>query len=142
MKIIRYISVLVFSAVVMFASDSVISYFNASSNGDRIKVEWRTADETNVQKYELERSCKNGSYTRVSELEAKGYSSAYSYSDENALKESLQKEDAVQSGTTLYTYRIKVVNKDKSATYSNSINVSHTTSGVKRTWGMIKEMFK
>lgn len=141
MKRVLYILVIVISVSILFASDNLISYFNASSNGSRIKVEWRSSDESSIQKYALERACKNGSFSKLSELDAKGYASAYTYNDENALKETLSKDDNIQSAT-LYTYRIKIISKDQSVSYSNSINVSHSTSGVKRTWGMIKEMFK
>ncbi len=116
MKKVLYILVIVISAGILFASDSLISYFNASSNGNRIKVEWRSTDESTIQKYALERACKNGSFSKLSELDAKGYASAYTYNDENALKESIEKDDNIQSAT-LYTYRIKILNKDHSVSY-------------------------
>ncbi len=125
-----------FSSV--FASDSIINYLNASSNGDRIKIEWKSNDEVAVQKYEIERTSKNQVYTKISDIDAKGYSTSYSYYDESALK---QKNEDLQSAT-LYSYRIKIIQKDKSVSYSNVVNVSHATSGIKRTWGMIKEMFR
>jgi hypothetical protein len=39
-------------------------------------------------------------------------------------------------------YRLKLVRPDKSFTYSNSVSVTHSVSSIKRTWGMIKEMFR
>ena len=40
----------------------------------------------------------------------------------------------------LNKYRLKII-YDNSISYSQSITVSRPTSGVRRTWGMIKEMF-
>lgn len=94
----------------------------------------------NVSRYEIERACRNGNYAYIDEIDAKGYSYTYTYNDENALKP-VEKNDALQSGT-IYSYRLKILKKDNTSEYSNAINVSHSTSGVKRTWGMIKEMFR
>jgi hypothetical protein len=134
------ILMIILSAVTLFAADGFISYFNASSDGSKIKVEWRTNDESQIQKFEIERALKSQSYTKITTIDAKGYSSVYSYLDDEAYKESLK--DASLQSTNLYSYRIKIIKKDNSGEYSNSINVSHSVSGIKRTWGMIKEMFK
>lgn len=123
---------------ILFANEEVINYLNASSNGNRIKIEWKTSDISSVQKYEIERSSKNHSFTKLSEVTAKANLNSYTYYDESALK---QKAEELQA-STLYSYRIKVVYKDNSSSYSNIVNVTHSTSGVKRTWGMIKEMFR
>lgn len=126
------------SLVFLFANEEVINYLNASSNGNRIKIEWKTNDIAGVQKYEIERSSKHHTFTKLSEVTAKANLNSYTYYDESALK---QKAEEFQV-STLYSYRIKVVYKDNSSSYSNIINVTHSTSGVKRTWGMIKEMFR
>jgi hypothetical protein len=42
----------------------------------------------------------------------------------------------------MYSYRIKVIAFDNSVSYSNIVSVSHSVSGIRRTWGMIKEMFR
>lgn len=128
------------TAVSLFAADGFISYFNASSDGSKIKVEWRTGDESQIQKFELERAAKNQSFSKISTLDAKGYSTVYTYSDDEAYKSS--SKDASLQSVSLYNYRIKIIKKDNSTEYSNSISVSHSVSGIKRTWGMIKEMFK
>jgi hypothetical protein len=40
------------------------------------------------------------------------------------------------------SYRLRIVRDDQSAGYSNTVTVTHSVSGIKRTWGMIKEMFR
>lgn len=137
-KIVLSTAVFLASLVFLFANEEVINYLNASSNGNRIKIEWKTNDIAGVQKYEIERSSKHHNFTKLSEVAAKANLNSYTYYDESALK---QKAEELQA-STLYSYRIKVVYKDNSSSYSNVINVTHSTSGVKRTWGMIKEMFR
>ncbi len=131
---------IIMSAVTLFAADGFISYFNASSDGNKIKVEWRTSDESQILKFDIERALKNQSFTKITTIDAKGYSSVYNFTDDEAYKV-VQKEPTLQSAN-LYTYRIKIIKKDNNVEYSNSINVSHSVSSIKRTWGMIKEMFK
>ena len=46
------------------------------------------------------------------------------------------------SAESEYSYRLKVFFKDHTYKYSDEINVTHKTSSIRRTWGMIKEMFK
>ena len=41
-----------------------------------------------------------------------------------------------------FAYRIKILKKDNSIAYSNNVNVVHSLSGIQKTWGMIKEMFR
>jgi hypothetical protein len=142
MNKLYYIAAFILCVGIAVAADGAIGFFNASSDGSSIKVEWRTSDEAELKKFELERSPKNGSFSKITDIDAKGRASSYSYIDESALKTISGKDEALQGGSSIYSYRIKLVNKDNSATYSNSINVSHTTSGIKRTWGMIKAMFK
>jgi len=42
----------------------------------------------------------------------------------------------------IFIYRLKIVDTNGQASYSNEVSVSHNVSGVKRTWGSIKAMFR
>lgn len=142
MKKVKYtILLLILCTSALFAAESMISYFNASSDGSRVKVEWRTSDESNIQKFDLERSIKSQSFSKIATIETKGNSSSYNYTDDEVYKTSLNKETQLES-SNIFTYRLKIIKKDNSSEYSSNVTVSHSTSGIKRTWGMIKEMFK
>ena len=107
--------------------------FQASSDGANVILHWITQDETNVQQFEVERRTGvDGSFTLVATINAKGPSS-YEFIDYSALRKS----------TTVYQYRIKIVFSNGAlSSYVGPITVSHTVSGVRRTWGSIKAMFR
>ena len=58
----------------------------------------------------------------------------YEYTDQTAFKTNDQ----------VYKYRIEIVDKDGSLSYSKEMSVLHNNgiSGVKRTWGSIKALFR
>ncbi|MBE2279223.1 MAG: hypothetical protein IAE91_02440 [Ignavibacteriaceae bacterium] len=62
----------------------------------------------------------------------RGSNSSYSFLDEGAYK----------SSDVLYIYRLKIIDKDNTQAYSKEISVNHAVSGVKKTWGSIKAMFR
>lgn len=106
--------------------------FQAKAEGDNIKIEWKTGDENNVKNFTVERKTLQGDFIQLTIINAKGSNSYYSYLDENIYK----------SNGEIFVYRIKITDNDGSISYSKEINVSHNVSGVKRTWGSIKAMFR
>lgn len=138
MKKIVFICLILFTSIVLFAKVVEIEYFNASSENNTIVIVWKTSSELNAQKFEIERANSgDNSYSKVATVDAKGYSYTYRYIDEDIYK---------SGGTTLaksaFKYRLKIVDKDGSYAYSNEISATNNVSGVRRTWGMIKEMFR
>lgn len=130
--------ILLISAYSLFAVDTIIQSFTATSNGKDITIEFRTLSEKNVIRFEIERSINNSSFRKLTSLEPKGPSSFYRYVDEGTfLKEN---ESTPQANS--YSYRIKIIFSDNSYTVSNTVSVSHVVNGFYRTWGMIKEMFR
>ena len=106
--------------------------FQASSDGANVVLRWVTQDETNVQRFEIERqSGVDGGFAMIGTVVPKG-TSAYEFTDFSALRKSV----------TIYQYRIKIVFSNGSSSYVGPITVSHTVSGVRRTWGSIKAMFR
>ena len=105
----------------------------ATSDGANVLLHWVTQDETNVQQFEIERRTGiDGGYTTIAVITAKGASS-YDFVDYSALRKSV----------TIYQYRIKIVfSNGAPSAYAGPVTVSHTVSGVRRTWGSIKAMFR
>lgn len=105
----------------------------ARSDGSNVIVLWGTTDESNIKEFEVERrSGTVGDFISISTIAKKGSNSFYEYIDKSAFK----------TTGTIYQYRVKAVNHSGSAEYSNVITVSHNVSGVKRTWGSLKAMFR
>jgi hypothetical protein len=138
----RTLTVLV-AALALFASAQAVQvtlqYFQAKSNGNSIVVEWKSSSEADVAQYEIERAGADKQFRFVATVAAKGSNQSYSFKDDEAFG----KGDADKNiAANYFTYRLKVVTQDKNASYSNTVGVVHNVSGIKRTWGMIKEMFR
>jgi hypothetical protein len=109
------------------------SSIQASSDGVNITIRWVTEDESNVARFDIERRDEGAAaYTPIASLDPKG-PSLYEYVDRSVFRKT----------ASIYHYRIKVSFSNGAApVYSIDIPVSHTVSGVRRTWGSIKAMFR
>jgi hypothetical protein len=129
-KIYIYIlSLFIISSV--FAGAKLNSITAKSENGD-IKIEWYTSEETNVKNFVVERQTSQGTWVEIQTVNPTGNNSYYYCLDNSAYKG----EDMV------FIYRLRIVDNDGKNTYSGTVAVSHSVSGVKRTWGSIKAMFR
>jgi len=106
--------------------------FHATSDGVNVTLRWVTEDETNVTRFEIERRSGNEeNFVIIGSLTTKG-ASLYEFVDYSALRKT----------TGVYHYRLKIVFSNNTIAYSQTVTVSHTVSGVRRTWGSIKAMFR
>ncbi|HRI31471.1 MAG TPA: hypothetical protein PLI74_01830 [Candidatus Kapabacteria bacterium] len=135
-KLLLILSVMCVTVAV--AAEASLDYFTAKSDGRSITVQWRSAVENNVRSYEIERSNDGKTFRYLKAITATGSNSEYRFSDE----EVFMKGDGENTLSSSYSYRLRIIGKDNTVTYSNQTNVSHAVSGVRRTWGMIKEMFR
>jgi hypothetical protein len=140
MKRIILILLVVFSFIA-YALQVNIDSFNASSDSKVITIEWKTNDESFIKSYDLERTS-GQLYTKITSLEAKGVPTSYRFIDESALLSANINKDNSPMNNTNYSYRIKIIGKDNSFVYSNPVNVTHSVSSIRKTWGMLKEMFR
>jgi len=102
-----------------------------SSNGD-IQIHWQTTSESNVSYFVIERKTQSSDWIVIATLNPQS-DRDYEYVDQNVFK----------SNDNIYYYRIKIVDKDGSVSYTNEISVLHSTAtSVKRTWGSIKALFR
>lgn len=109
-----------------------IDYFHARSEGEDVRLEWKTGEELNLSKFVIERKTPQSTFAEIATVDPKGSNSYYSYLDKNAYK----------STDLLFNYRLKIVDNNNIISYSSEVTVSHNVSGVKRTWGSIKAMFR
>jgi len=107
--------------------------FQATSDGINITLRWITEDETHVARFEVERrAATEGEFMSIGSLDAKG-PSLYEFVDYSALNKAVD----------VYQYRIKIIfSNGTNPIYTTTLTVSHTVSGVRRTWGSIKAMFR
>jgi hypothetical protein len=121
-------------------SNSILDYFSGRMDGESITLEWKSGLESGLKSYVIERSSpKSSEFEAITTMKAQGSYATYHYKD---VRPSLMPANgqAPEPMADLYKYRLKLV-YDKEISYSQSIAVSKPSAGVKRTWGMIKEMF-
>ncbi len=144
-RIILNIALTVLVALLTLPSafaQAVIENLLARSDGRAITVEWRTSKETDIAIYEVERSPVNQTdFKKIGSVAARNTPQSYRFVDETALASYTSGGASVQSGA-VYVYRLKIIDTSDRITYSSTISVTHTISSVRRTWGMIKEMFR
>jgi len=122
-----------FLIIVTVYAGATIQFFHASSDADNIKLEWQSLQESNLQKYVIERKTPQSAFIEIDQVAPKGDNSYYTYIDQNAYK----------ANDIVFIYRLKMVDNDGTVTYiDQTTTVSHSISGVKRTWGSIKAMFR
>lgn len=109
-----------------------MEYFHARTEGENVKLEWKTGDESNLKNFVIERKTQQSSYVDLSTITPKGSNSFYTYVDESVYKTS----------DYVFTYRLRIIDNDQKISYSSEISISPSISGVKRTWGSIKAMFR
>jgi hypothetical protein len=127
---------------ILASAQVVIESFVARSDGRAVTLEWRTSKETDMAMYEVERSPVNqNDFKKIGAVPARNTPQSYRFVDETALANSNGGASNVHGGG-VYVYRIKIIDAADKITYSNTISVTHTISSVRRTWGMIKEMFR
>ena len=123
---------LVLSIVGTSLAGAFMEYFHARSEGENVKLEWKTGEESNLKNFILERKTQQSAYVELSTISPKGDNSFYTYVDESVYK----------SSDYVFTYRLRIVDADQKISYSSEVSVSPSISGVKRTWGSIKAMFR
>jgi hypothetical protein len=139
MRKVIILSVMVFAVFSLMATDSVISSFRAFANGSNITIEWASNDETSIQSYTLQRNTNNSTFKTVKFFQANGKSSEYKYIDEEAFMKGGETSTQTEK---MYSYRIKITHLDGNTQYTDAISVINQTNSIRRTWGMIKEMFR
>ena len=123
-------------AILTIASAEIIKSgsLQASSDGANVTMRWITEDENGIQRFDVQRrSGTDGNFTTISTFDPKG-PSLYEFIDYSAFLKA----------STIYQYQIVVHFSDNTKTPQvfGPVTVSHTVSGVRRTWGSIKSMFR
>lgn len=134
MKSIYSVVILLVVWVLTFGGVIRIGTLTADNNGTYNVVQWETDDESQVAHFYVQRSMSETSgFQDISNaIKPEGNGSKYQFTDYSAFK---------TSGSTYY-YRIRIEQKDGSNIYSETKMVSLNVSGVRRTWGSLKAMFR
>jgi len=133
-RITKILFLLLITVSVAYAG-LTFEYFTGKTNSDGILIEWKTGDEGGIVKFEVERSASTpNNFIFVKSINANGSNSYYSIQDNGV--------DFRSGSGSVYYYRLKCLSSNGSYSYTNSITVVHTVSGIKNTWGSIKAIFR
>jgi hypothetical protein len=127
---LKILLILLFVSVAF--AGAILNYFEVNSQGDNVQVEWKTGDESNINHFSIQRKTPQTSYVEIATVQPKGSNSLYSYVDQSIYK----------TNDVIFIYQLKIVDNDMVTTYSIERSASPNISGIKRTWGSIKAMFR
>jgi len=117
----------------VFAGNAVFTEYNAQPDANQVVLSWITKDEAKVKFFIVKRSNDDKTFIELDRVSAKGPGSRYEYVDEDVLFE---------NSNALF-YKIIAVQKDETVVSSTeSMMVHPNISGIFRTWGAIKAMFR
>lgn len=125
-----------------YAFTGIIDRFTGETDGTTITLEWKSNAEAGLKNYIVERSDVNdNAFDELGTIAPQGNFSVYKYRDTKVLGASAEGQASPnRPSAELFKYRLKFVFVDHTS-YSQPITVVRPSSGVRRTWGMIKEMF-
>ena len=117
---------------ILFAS-TIFEEYSATPETNRVTIRWRTSSEADVVKFAILRSMDDQSFSEVSAVSAKGQGQEYTFIDENVIFKSTQ----------TFFYKIRAIRSDNTTIEeTQSLIVNPNISGIYRTWGAIKAMFR
>jgi hypothetical protein len=125
------ISVFLLLITTVFAG-AYLDYFHVRNDGDDAIIEWKTSQETNLKDFIIQRRGPQTQWSDIATVAPQPNNPFYSYTDKSVYK----------TNDYIFVYRLKIVDNDQQLSYSNEASVSLSISGVKRTWGSIKAMFR
>ena len=122
-----------------------IDSFTARPDGDGITLEWRSQAESGIKSYTVERTDARTTthFQETGTVLANGSYNYYKYHDGrvNSAPIAGGGTNTIKPLSDAYKYRLRMNLATGEVSYSQTVNVTRPSSGVRRTWGMIKEMF-
>ncbi len=107
--------------------------YSATPSNNSVIIEWVTKTEAGVSKYLILRSTDDRNFIEIGFVASAKGSLNYSFTDDNV----------VFKDTQTFFYKLKAVREDNSLIEeTQSLIVHPNISGIYRTWGAIKAMFR
>lgn len=119
-------------SVPLFADGYIFTASGAKSETDRVILSWATASEEKVATFIILRGRDKDACTEIHRLNALGPGTQYSYVDREVMFRSVH---------VMY-YKIRAVDANGNIMEEADLSVIPNVSGMFRTWGTIKAMFR
>lgn len=132
MRLKNLIILVLFISIIAFAG-TVFVESSAIPMDNKVTISWRTGSESGVDQFQIKRSTDDNVFVEIGVVNKKGDGSEYEYIDDNVI---------FKSGQTFF-YKIRAIKSNGSLVEeSQSLIVNPNISGIYRTWGAIKAMFR
>ncbi len=121
-----------------------VDSLTASPGSDGITLSWQSEIETGISRYTIQRESitSTNDFQDVGTVVPTGNYSYYKFLDAHLSSSPLSGQSGnMQALSDAYKYRLEIDLASGDLSYSSTVSVTTPSSGVRRTWGMIKEMF-
>ena len=130
-------SISIFSILFLFVSLAFANFifleYSATPSNNSVLIEWMTKSESGVSSFVVLRSSDDQNFMEIGSVNAEKAGNNYSFTDDNVLFKDTQ----------TFFYKLRAVRPDNtSIEETQSLIVHPNISGIYRTWGAIKELFK
>ena len=136
MKIMRYITslfVLLLLLVSLAFANFIFLEYSANPSNNNVLIEWVTKSESGVYKFSIMRSLDDQNFVEIGTVMAENAGYSYTFTDDNVLFKDSQ----------TFFYKLRAERPDDTMIEeTQSLIVNPNISGIYRTWGAIKELFK
>jgi hypothetical protein len=121
-----------------------VDSLTAQPGSDGITLSWQSEIETGISRYTIQRESitSTNDFQDVGTVIPTGNYSYYKFLDSHLSASPLSGQSGnMQALSDAYKYRLEIDLASGDLSYSSTVSVTTPSSGVRRTWGMIKEMF-
>lgn len=130
---VKNITLIIFFLFSVVLAGSVFQEYSATPSTNQVVLNWRTISEPGVSKFKVMRSTDDQMFAEIGSVNAKGDGTEYEYIDDNVIFKSSQ----------TFFYKIRAVKSNGTLVEeTQSLIVNPNISGIYRTWGAIKAMFR
>ena len=124
----------VFILTTILFAGTIFGPYGHSTDNNQVTITWTTISEADVARFVIVRSLDNNVFKEAGTVQAKGEASDYTFIDDNVYFKTTQ--------TFFYRIRALKNNGEVLEETGQSILANPQISGIIRTWGAIKDMFR
>ena len=121
------------SFITLAYASFIFQQYSATPSSNSVVIEWVTKSEEGIDQFLILRSNDDRTFVEIGSVSAEGVGHDYAFTDDNVVFKDSQ----------TFFYKLKAVRSDNtSVEETQSLPVHPNISGIYRTWGAIKAMFR
>lgn len=117
---------------ILLANGYIFTDSSADAQTNRVEISWTTVSEDKVAEFVILRGRDTDNYVEIARMAPKGPGSRYTYIDDEVMFRSLH----------VKYYKVRAIDENSNILEQQSLSAIPKVSGVFRTWGAIKAMFR